>query len=120
MRISLLIILGGSSLLLASPLGAQSQQEMNAQSRKDLKEADAQLNATYQKVITRLPDEKSVALLRKAQRAWLSFRDADAASYADAMRGGSAAPLLFYGQQTQLTRYRIKQLKRYLETYGEN
>ena len=81
--------------------------------------ADAELNAVYKKVIALLPDEKAITLLRKAQRAWVIFRDADAASHADAMRDGSAAPLLFYGQQTQLTRSRIKNLQRYLKDFGE-
>lgn len=117
MRISILTVLG-CSLLLCPSASAQSQQEMNAEARKDFKTADAQLNAVYKKVVGSLPDEKAVELLRKSQRAWLTFRDAEAASYADAMRGGSAAPLLFYGQQTQLTRSRIKQLREYLEPYG--
>ena len=119
MRISILTILGGCALLLSLPAYAQSQQEMNSQARKELKKADAELNRVYKEVIALLPDEKAVELMRKSQRAWLTFRDADATSHADAMRGGSAAPLLFYGQQAQLTRSRIKQLQRYLDLYGE-
>lgn len=119
MRIYLLIILGGTSLLLSSPVDAQSQQEMNAQSRKDFKKADTELNTVYKKVIALLPDQKSVDLLRKAQRAWVAFRDANAAFHADEMRGGSAAPLLFYGQQTQLTKARLKHLQRYLKDFGD-
>tara|TARA_B100000963_G_C22511132_1_gene618408 strand:+ start:610 stop:972 length:363 start_codon:yes stop_codon:yes gene_type:complete len=119
MKISILTIFGGCTLLLSLPTLAQSQQEMNSQARESFKMADAELNAVYKKVIALLPDEKAITLLRKAQRAWVIFRDADAASHADAMRDGSAAPLLFYGQQTQLTRSRIKNLQRYLKDFGE-
>ncbi len=89
----------------------QSQQEMNQQARKGFEKADKELNGVYQKVIKQLPDEEAVALLRKAQRAWVAYRDADAASYSDEMRGGSASPLLLYGHMTQLTRERIKFLR---------
>ena len=94
-------------------------ESMNAQARKDFKRADTELNTVYRKVIALLPDEKSVELLQKAQRAWVAFRDANAAFHADEMRGGSAAPLLFYGQQTQLTKSRLKHLQRYLKDFGE-
>ena len=119
MKLSILTLLGAYALLLSLPTQAQSQQEMNAQARKDFKKADAELNTIYKKVIALLPDAKSVELLRKAQRAWVVFRDANAAFHADGMRGGSAAPLLFYGQQTQLTQARLKHLQRYLKDFGE-
>ena len=119
MRTLVLAVLGACSVLISGPLQGQSQQEMNAQSRKDLEMADVQLNALYQKVLKRLPDEKEGALLRKAQRAWIGFRDAEAALYADAMRGGSAAPLLYNGRKTQLTKERIKHLQMLLQQYGD-
>ena len=119
MKLSILTLLGAYALLLSLPAQAQSQQEMNAQARKDFKKADTELNTAYKKVIALLPDEKSVELLRKAQRAWVAFRDANAAFHADEMRGGSAVPLLFYGQQTQLTKSRLKHLQRYLKDFGD-
>jgi len=119
MRISILTLLGAYTLLLSLPAHAQSQQDMNGEARKGFKKADAELNTIYKKVVALLPDEKAVELLRKAQRAWVAFRDADAAFHADEMRGGSAAPLLFYGQQTQLTKLRIKHLQRYLKDFEE-
>ena len=33
-------------------------------------------------------------------------------------RGGSAAPLLYYGRKTQLTKERIKHLQMHLQQYG--
>jgi uncharacterized protein YecT (DUF1311 family) len=94
---------------------AQSQQEMNAQARKDFEKADAELNEVYRSVIAGLPDEIAVDLLRKAQRAWVAFRDADALSHSDEMRDGSAAPLLLYGQKTRLTKDRVKYLRERLD-----
>ena len=72
MKLSILTLLGAYALLLSLPAQAQSQQEMNAQARKDFKRADTELDTVYRKVIALLPDEKSVELLRKAQRAWVA------------------------------------------------
>lgn len=44
----------------------------------ELAAANKRLNSTYQKILSRMaPDEQDK--LRKAQRAWLSFRDLDCA-----------------------------------------
>ena len=105
-------------LLVVIPLHGQSQHELNAQGRKILEKADLKLNAVYKKALAVTPDEKGVEILRQAQRAWIAFRDAEAMLHADAMRGGSAAPLLFYGRKTQLTRERIKHLQDHVELHG--
>ena len=51
---------------------------------EELAGADKQLNATYQEVLRRLRPSDQAAF-RKAQRAWIAFRDADCA-FGDADR----------------------------------
>jgi uncharacterized protein YecT (DUF1311 family) len=101
--------------LVALPTGhanAQSQAEMNRQAAKDFEKADAELNSAYAALMTKLPDAGSKQKLKESQRAWVAFRDAEAAFAAG---GGTMAPTLRYATMTELTEQRIKQLKTHLE-----
>lgn len=102
-----------SLLLLTGPLFAQSQFEMNIQAQEDAAKADKVLNQVYKKVLASL-DEDGVKLLKESQRAWIAFRDAEAKFAEDEARGGSMAPLLYFGAVHRLTEERIKQLKDHL------
>ena len=114
---SFLIILRGSAIaailasLLIPQVHAQTQAAMNAQARSEFVQAAAELNRTYEALLTKLPDAEGKEKLKKAQRAWLAFRDAEAAFVADKVRAGSMAPTLRYETMTELTRQRIKQLE---------
>ena len=114
---SFLIILRGSAIaailasLLIPQVHAQTQAAMNAQARSEFVQAAAELNRTYEALLTKLPDAEGKEKLKKAQRAWLAFRDAEAAFAADKVRAGSMAPTLRYETMTELTRQRIKQLE---------
>ena len=106
MRIGLLLFVA----LFPCFLHAQSQTEMNMQSRKDYEAVDKRLNATYQKVLASL-DEAGKAKLRDSERAWIAYRDAEAAFESDAQaRGGTMAPLIYNTCAASLTEKRIKQL----------
>jgi uncharacterized protein YecT (DUF1311 family) len=94
---------------------AQTQAAMNAQARAEFEKADAELNKTYEALLTKLPDAASKQKLKESQRAWLAFRDVEAAFAADQARGGSMAPTIRYETMTELTQQRIKQLKSHLE-----
>jgi uncharacterized protein YecT (DUF1311 family) len=94
-----------------SHANAQTQAEMNRQAAKDFKKADAELNSTYAALMGKLPDADSKRKLKESQRAWIAFRDAEAAFAADQFRGGSAAPVLRWTSMTETTEQRIKQLK---------
>ncbi len=100
----------------AGLLLSQSQQEMNRQAEADAAVADKKLNAAYQKAMADLDDEGK-ALLKASQRAWLAYRDAEAARVADEMRDGSAAPLLYAGTLATLTKERTARLN---EASGES
>jgi uncharacterized protein YecT (DUF1311 family) len=105
-------------LLPLAHIHAQSQQEMNRQAAAEFQKADAELNKVYAQALAKLDDEGK-AKLKAAQRAWIAFREAHAEFEADAMRGGSAAPLLRSGSLASTTRLRTKELKEFLKELGK-
>jgi len=105
-RVALLV----SLLVPIAQMRAQTQAAMNAQARAEFEQADAELNKTYEALLAKLPDAESKQKLKESQRAWLAFRDAEAAFAADQARGGSMAPTIRYETITELTQQRIKQL----------
>jgi uncharacterized protein YecT (DUF1311 family) len=102
-----------SLLVPVAQMHAQTQAAMNAEARADFKKADAELNKTYEALLNKLPDAGRKEKLKQSQRAWLVFRDAEAA-FAAGPRG-TMAPTLRYASMTELTEQRIKQLKSHLE-----
>ena len=109
--ISLALVIAALVAFPTSHANAQSQAEMNRQAAKDFEKVDAELNRTYESLLTKLPDVGSKEKLKQSRRAWLAFRDAEAAFVADQARGGSIAPTIRYETMTELTQQRIKQLK---------
>jgi uncharacterized protein YecT (DUF1311 family) len=109
--ISLALLIAALVAFPTSHANAQSQAEMNRQAAKDFHKADAELNSTYAALMAKLPDAESKRKLKESQRAWIAFRDAEAAFAADQFRGGSAAPVLRWTSMTETTEQRIKQLK---------
>src|SRR5437879_8863070 len=93
---------------------------MNAVARADFKQADAELNKTYQSVLANLRDAESKQKLRQAQRAWIASRDVEAGRAAKEAEGGSMAPTLRYEKMTELTQERIKELKAMLDHGAES
>jgi uncharacterized protein YecT (DUF1311 family) len=89
----------------------QTQAVMNARARAEFSRADAELNKCYEARLTKLPDVEGKEKLKQSQRAWLVFRDAEAAFAADEARGGSMVSTIRYEIMAELTRQRIKQLK---------
>ena len=109
--ISLALLIAVLVAFPTSHANAQTQAEMNRQAAKDFEKADAKLNSTYAALLAKLPDADSKRKLKESQRAWIAFRDAEAAFAADQFRGGSAAPVLRSTSMTETTEQRIKQLK---------
>jgi uncharacterized protein YecT (DUF1311 family) len=100
----------------------QSQLEMNMCAELDFERADLDLNRVYREEVesARQADREiersdqratSEAVLRQAQRAWLTFRDAQCTyeGYGEA-RGGSMEPMVYSACRSRLTRERIAQL----------
>lgn len=97
-----------------APASAQSQQEMNQEAAAEFAKADKELNEVYAKVLEVL-DDMAKEKLKRSQRAWVVFRDAEAEFRADAeARGGSMWPLVHEGVRSSLTKERVKALKQYL------
>jgi uncharacterized protein YecT (DUF1311 family) len=81
------------------------------------RQADAAMTAAYEALLGRL-DQTRQAKLRRAQRAWLKFRDAEADLQADAARGGTLAPLLRTSALADLTESRREQLLKDVKGLG--
>ena len=105
------VILLFSLLVPVAHIHAQTQAAMNAQARAEFERADAELNKAYEALLAKLPDSQSKEKLKQSQRAWLAFRDTEAAFAANQARGGSMAPTIRYETMAELTQQRIKQLK---------
>ena len=90
---------------------ANGQESSRDEPRSGKHKADAELNSTYAALLAKLPDAESKRKLKESQRAWIAFRDAEAAFAADQFRGGSAAPVLRSTSMAETTEQRIKQLK---------
>lgn len=106
---------------------AKNQMELNACVYEDWQIADAELNATYQRVMAVLKAQDAdldtdlrggPEALREAQRAWITFRDKTCEAEGFAMRGGSAEPMVVGSCLGRLTRERIGHLYAMLDGYG--
>ena len=121
MKEHILTILLGSVLISLAPSGfSQSQIELTRQAAAEFEKADAQLNDIYKKALANAAavDEERKQKLIKAQRAWLLYRDAEAAYEADDLRGGTAYSMEYNGARTTLTEERVKTLKQLLSDEG--
>ncbi|MGH8045907.1 MAG: lysozyme inhibitor LprI family protein [Chthoniobacterales bacterium] len=91
------------------PAIAQTQVEMTDEAAADFKKSDAKLNAAYKKLRATL-DEDGQAKLKTAQKAWLAYRDAEAALEAAPNEGGTIYPMVFANVKTRLTDARTEEL----------
>ncbi len=57
--------------------------------------------------------------MKAAQRAWVVFRNAEAALQMDVeARGGSMAPMIYEGTRARLTKVRIAELREFVKVHG--
>lgn len=103
---------------------AKTQSDLNVCADAELKRAQRELDLVYRKVLASNADDKIfVKRLKKAQQAWLKFRDAEL----DAVfphKGkttyyGTVFPMCFDNWTVKLTRTRIDELKRWLDGAAE-
>jgi uncharacterized protein YecT (DUF1311 family) len=99
------LITAVASASAASPVACpgSTQTEMNICASDEFRAADARLNAAWRSLT------KSADLL-KAQRAWITFRDADCAFQANPYQGGSIQSLIRSTCMTGHTQTRTQQL----------
>jgi len=94
---------------------ASDQATLNQCAAKEFQAADKQLNADFKEIAKRLGDDADTKkLLVAAQRAWVSFRDAECTFQTSAAAQGTIYPMLFAYCKTALTNDRVEQLKTYL------
>jgi uncharacterized protein YecT (DUF1311 family) len=74
---------------------------------------EKELDATYQNLLDAQTDE-SEKHLRIVQRAWLTFRDADAKFVAEHESEPAKVQLLFINQQLDITLLRLQELQKML------
>ncbi|EOZ9371863.1 lysozyme inhibitor LprI family protein [Enterobacter hormaechei] len=92
------LIAGAALLLSAGALAdecdkATTQTELSACAAEQYQAADKKLNQTYQAAIKRAAAPQR-DLLKKAQQAWISLRDADCAFIGSGTEGGSVQPMI--------------------------
>lgn len=75
---------------------------------------DDELNRVYRRLLAQL-DPKRRALLREAQKAWIEFRDKNAAFVASDAEGGTLYPIIEVSERASMTERRIEQLKERLQ-----
>ena len=91
-----------------------TQTDMNICAFQDYQQADAKLNAAYRKLVAML-DKDQLGRLKTAQRAWITFRDAQCRYEAGVYEGGTIAPLVHSSCLTNLTELRTKDLNALLD-----
>ena len=102
---------------------SQTQAEMNQQAYASYNKADKKLNTVYQKILVKYKTDKLfVTNLKKSQRIWISFRDAEMdmkyPNYPN-QNYGSIHPTCRAVYLTELTESRIKTLTVWLNGIKE-
>ncbi len=88
---------------------------MDACAGTAFKKADAELNGLYRRITGRLKDDvATLNLLVAAERAWVSFRDAECRFANSGSADGSVYPMIMAQCEEGLTRGRITDLTAYL------
>ncbi|AIR61590.1 hypothetical protein LH23_13285 [Cedecea neteri] len=93
---------------------AATQADMNQCYAAEYKKQDERLNKTYKEVMSRATD-KQKEMLKKAQNAWISFRDADCDFMSSGAEQGSVYPMVRANCLADKTLERTELLKGTLE-----
>lgn len=116
---NILIFLSLSSAFLCSTITANSDEkfcenptstlEIKLCLAKQLEAVDGELNRVYKNLRAEQDDEAN-ALLKAAQRSWITFRDNECARVADAALGGTMTRVLRLNCHIDLTQVQTKRL----------
>ncbi|HEV7681871.1 MAG TPA: lysozyme inhibitor LprI family protein [Pyrinomonadaceae bacterium] len=100
----------------------QTQQEINDQACSDYKQADREMNQAYQTILQDYRKDRGfVAALRKAQLAWIRYRDAHLNSIfpGDRSQYGSINTMCRCNDLAELTKERTQVLNRWVAGIAE-
>lgn len=89
---------------------AQTQSQMDICAADEYRAATDTINNLYKETFRRY-DPQGQDLLRKSERAWISFRDAECDFRTMGNKGSTIWPMVHAQCLTELTRARIKQLE---------
>jgi uncharacterized protein YecT (DUF1311 family) len=89
---------------------AKSTLQINECLAKELKKADTELSKVYHTIEKKLEPDDAL-LLRKAQRAWLAYRDAHCDAEHALWGGGTGGPAAWMSCRLELTRQRTVEIK---------
>ncbi len=119
--VTLLIIASLTGIFTSA--NAQTQADMQDESCGEFKKADADLNKTYKKILAEYKSDKVfLEKLKKAQKAWLTYRDAHIESIypeEDKTYYGSVYGMCYCGAKQELTEQRTKMLKQWVKGVKE-
>lgn len=97
---------------------AQTQDQMNKKAYDNYQKADKELNSVYGKVVKEYKaDTEFIRNLKKSQKIWITFRDAEMrVRYPNRGSGtyGSSHQMCWYSYIAELTKKRTKELKVWL------
>jgi uncharacterized protein YecT (DUF1311 family) len=99
-------------------LQQQTQPDLNRCLGDELRAADGELNAVYHQVLSKFAlNSDAVSRIKRAQRAWVAFRDAELDSLypENAVASHSTLDTCRLLYQTELTRERTATLKKMLQ-----
>ncbi len=102
--------------VLAPRVLSDTQANMNQRAAERAATADKAMNVAYTELLSLL-DAEGKEKLKTAQRAWLTFRDAECGFAGDFARGGSMSPQLHSWESESLTNDRTEQLKSHVALY---
>jgi uncharacterized protein YecT (DUF1311 family) len=109
---------------------AQTQADMNQCSYLDFEKADKALNAVYRTAVksAQAADKQAAEMgehyvgavneLKKAQRAWIDYRDGHCEGMSREALGGSMQSMLISGCQARMTEARTRELQELIAALG--
>ena len=106
----------------SSSENSQTQLQMNEGACVDYKQADREMNGVYLKIVSDYRrDPVFIKALKKAQLAWLHYRDAhvDSIFPGAASQYGSVSAMCRCGSLAEITKERTQTLNRWLEGVAE-
>jgi uncharacterized protein YecT (DUF1311 family) len=107
----------------AAPCQGDTTIQIQICAAQELKTADAELNRYYRAAVTRLQREDgapAIAKLRKAEAAWIAYRDAECDAVSQRWTPGTIAGTEQLGCKTRLTRERTRAIWTAWLTYADS
>lgn len=112
----LLLLAAGSARAQAEDCADQTQSGLTLCASAAFTKADDRLNALYRQITARLKDDgETRGLLVAAQRAWITFRDAECTFLTSPAAQGSIHPMLVAQCREALTLKRVAELEPLLD-----